>query len=240
MEEPEQLVKLDEKDWDKSSITDIKVCVYLHSVDRIIMIVNDKVGVWGLVSRGWAPLFFPKKRFWYPYKVRLVELGNIGHFILYAQNTFMVLDSANLDAVHVWNREWDWADWGTFNYVLQIGYGISKFDVENPYPQTFKEVKDVYRINSWDSSASSPIMMVKDTGELGTYVFNEGTFTSIKLEDFFWDACFTTSNKKAVAVSWFLRDIKHDESGRTLQGSGAYTKDWYLWSFDWSSGLLES
>jgi hypothetical protein len=25
----------------------------------------------------------------------------------------MVLDIDTLDVVHVWNREWDWADWGT-------------------------------------------------------------------------------------------------------------------------------
>jgi hypothetical protein len=218
-------VELDKNEWDNPWTPDIKKCVYLHSVDRIIMIVNDKVGAWGLVSGLWAQLFTPKKRFWYPYKVRMVELGNIGHFILYSQNTFMVLDSANLDAVHVGNREWDWADWGIFNYVLQMGYGIAKFDVENPYPQTFKEVKDVYRINSWDSDASSPIMMVKDTGELGTYVFNSGTFTSLELDNFFWDACFTISNKKAVAVSWF---------------PNASAGDWHLWSLDWSSGLLVS
>jgi hypothetical protein len=43
----------------------------------------------------------------------VVELSTAGHFIFYAKHAFMVLDIDTLDVVHVWNREWDWADWGT-------------------------------------------------------------------------------------------------------------------------------
>jgi hypothetical protein len=107
-----------------------------------------------------------------------MELGTNGHFILYAKHAFMVLDSANLDAAHVWNREWDWGDWGSWTYVLQMGYGISKFDAHDQYPQTFKQVKDVYRINRMDGNSESPIIMVKDTGELGTYVYATGMLAS--------------------------------------------------------------
>ena len=154
----------DKTHWSIESDDEIDVCYYLRSTNRIILIVRDKVGVWGLSGSTWAPLFTPKKRFWYNYKVRVMELGTNGHFILYAKHAFMVLDSADLGAIHVWNREWDWTDWGTFNYVLQMGYGIAKFDAGNPYPQTFKEVKNVYRINSWDDNSNSPILMIKANG----------------------------------------------------------------------------
>ena len=198
----EVLLTFAKTDWDISVDDEIDTCYYLRSVDRIILIARDKVGVWGLPEGAWTPLFTPKKRFWYNYKVRVMELGNTGHFILYAKHAFMVIDSANLDAVHVWNREWDWTDWGTFNYVMQMGYGISKFDAQNPYPQTFKEVRDVYRINSWDDNSNSSIIVVKDTGELGTYVYQTGIYTTASAPGHFWDACFTFSNQKAVAVSW--------------------------------------
>ena len=108
-----KLLTFNNEDWNIESNDDIAVCYRFRSKNRIIVISRDKVGVWVRVSGNWIPLFTPKKRYWYPYKVRMVEFGNDGHFILYAKNAFMVLDSANLDTVHVWNREWDWADWGT-------------------------------------------------------------------------------------------------------------------------------
>jgi hypothetical protein len=152
----------------------------------------------------------------------------------------MVIDSANLNAVHVWNREWDWGDWGTWNYVIQMGYGIAKLETQNPYPQTFKEVKDVFRINSWDDNSNSPIVMVKDTGELGTYVYPTGTFTSLSTTSHFWDACFTTSNQKVVAVSWLPNAVQEFKTYVNEWPANDHTKDWYLWYLDWSSGSLVS
>jgi hypothetical protein len=236
----EKLLTFLETDWKIKRNTEITACYYLRSVDRIILIAMDKVGVWGLVSGAWTPLFTPKKRFWYNYRVRVMELGNAGNFILYAKHAFMVLDSANLDAVHVWNREWDWGDWGTWNYVLQMGYGITKFDAQNPYPQTFKEVKSVYRINSWDDNSNSPIIMVKDTGELGTYVYATGTFTSLSTTSHFRDACFTTSDQKVVAVSWLPNAEEEFNTFPNNWTWNDHTKDWHLWYFDWSSGSLVS
>jgi hypothetical protein len=236
----EKLLTFDLEDWNIIISGEINACTYLRAVNRIILISRDKVGVWGLVSGAWTKLFTPKKRFWYPYKVRVLELGTIGHFILYARHAFMVIDSANLDAVHVWNREWDWGDWGTWNYALQMGYGIARFDVENLYPQTFKEVKDVYRINSWDDNSSSPIVMVKDTGELGTYIFSSGTFTSLSTASHFWNACFTTSNQKVMAVSWLPDANKEFITFPNNWANNDHTKDWHLWLFDWSSGSVVS
>jgi hypothetical protein len=236
----EKLLIFEDYDWEIGWSGYISVCRYLHSVNRIILIVRDKVGIWGLVSGAWTPLFTPKKRFWYPYRVRVLELGSTGLFILYAKHAFMVLDSANLNAVHVWNREWDSGDWGNWNYVLHMGYGITKFDAQNPYPQTFKEVKDVFRINSWNGNSNTPVIMVKDTGELGTYVFNSGTFTSLSATSHFWDACFTTSNQKAVAVSWLPNAEKEFMRMPNTWPANDHSKDWYLWYLDWSSGSLVS
>ena len=109
----EKLVNFQRNDWKITLDKEIAACVYLRSVDRIILIMRDKVGVWGKPAGDWIPLFTPKKRFWYPYQVRLVELGNMGYFILYSKHTFMVLDSATLSVVNVWDSEWDWTDWGT-------------------------------------------------------------------------------------------------------------------------------
>ena len=236
----EQLLNFNQVDWHIYWVAEISACYYLRSVNRIILISRDKVGVWGLTSGAWTQLFTPRKRFWYPYRVRVMELGNIGHFILYAKHAFMVLDSANLDAVHVWNREWDWGDWGTWNYVMQMGYGIAKFDAHNPYPQLFKEVKDVYRINSWDDNSNSPIIVVKDTGELGTYVYTTGTFASLSTTSYFWDACFTTSNQKVVAVSWLANAHKEFSTFPNHWPANLHGKDWDLWYWDWSSGSLVS
>ena len=236
----QRLVIFLNNDWAINKDDEIDACSYLHNTDRIILIVRDKVGVWGLVAGVWTELFTPKKRFWYFYKVRVLELGNAGHFILYAKHAFMVLDSANLDAVHVWNREWDSGDWGSWNYVIQMGYGIAKFDVQNPYPIIFKEVKDVYKINSWDENSNDPIIIVKDTGELGTYVFSTGTFISLSTTNHFWDACFTTTGQKAVAVSWLPNAKREFRIQPNLWTANDHTKDWYLWYLDWSSGSLVS
>jgi hypothetical protein len=103
----EKMLNFNKNDWNIKSDDEIDVCQWLPSTNRLILIVRDKVGVWGLTAGVWTELFTPKKRFWYNYKVRVMELGTNGHFILYAKHAFMVLDSANLDAVHVWNREWD-------------------------------------------------------------------------------------------------------------------------------------
>jgi hypothetical protein len=233
---PKKFLTFDKETWNIKSDDEIDVCYYLRATNRIILVVRDKVGVWGLTAGVWAQLFTPKKRFWYNYKLQALELGLTGHIILYAKHAFMVLDSANLDEVHVWNREWDWGDWGTWNYVIQMGYGIAKFDAQNPYPQTFKEVKGVYRINSWDGNSNSPIITVKDTGELGTYVYATGTFTSLSTTSHFWDACFTDSDQKVVAVSW-LQNAQHEfDIHPNLWTANDHTKDWYLWYLDWSSG----
>jgi hypothetical protein len=121
-----------------------------------------------------------------------------------------------------------------------MGYGIAKFDAQNPYLQAFKEVKGIYRINSWDDNSNSPITMVKDTGELGTYVYATGTFTSLSTTSHFWDACFTDSDQKVVAVSWLPNAEEEFNIHSTLWPGNDHTKDWYLWYFDWSSGSLMS
>ena len=58
-----RLVTFDRSDWYTRYNDEIDTCCYLHSVDRIILIVRDKVGVWGLSGSTWTPLFTPKKRF---------------------------------------------------------------------------------------------------------------------------------------------------------------------------------
>ena len=119
-----------------------------------------------------------------------------------------------------------------------MGYGISKLDAQSPYSQTFKEVPDVYRINSWDDNSDSPVIMVKDTGDLGTYTYKTGIFNSFNLPYFFWDACFTTSNEKVVAVRWLPNADQEFNTFPNHWTSNDHTKDWYLCFLDWSSGTL--
>jgi hypothetical protein len=98
-----KFLTFNQETWNITSDDAIDVCYYLRATNRIILVVRDKVGVWGLTAGVWTELFTPKKRFWHNYKVRAMELGVTGLFILYAKHAFMVLDSANLDEVHVWN-----------------------------------------------------------------------------------------------------------------------------------------
>jgi hypothetical protein len=67
----ETLVTFGNKNWAIGHNDDVDSCIYLRHVDRILLISRDKVGVWGLSGGAWAELFTPKRRFWYPYKVRV-------------------------------------------------------------------------------------------------------------------------------------------------------------------------
>jgi hypothetical protein len=80
--------------------------------------------------------------------------------------------------------------------------------------------------------------MVKDTGELGTYVYATGTFTSLMTTGYFWYACFTTSSQKAVALSWLPNADLEFITHQTPWSAGDATKDWHLWYLDWGSGTL--
>jgi hypothetical protein len=96
-----KLLTFGEEHWRIYSNDDIAVCYRFRNKKKIIVITRDNVAVWGRSGGTWIPLLRPKRRFCYPYRVRVVELSTAGHFILYAKHAFMVLDNDTLDAVHV-------------------------------------------------------------------------------------------------------------------------------------------
>ena len=185
-----------------TSWEDVTACLYLRGPNRIVHIERDRTTVWEKAGSNWQIKVW-KRRFWFKRILRTQEIVGTTHFVLHARHAWFVIDSTDLSAVNTWEKEWDWADLNEMNYVSMTGFGFAKFDHTVPSVGAYKAVPDLFRIRSFDDNANTPVLIVKDNGPIIKYIYSTDAQITVISDSsrYFYDATYTTSTSKVVAVS---------------------------------------
>jgi hypothetical protein len=180
----------------------------------MVHIERDRTTVWELVGSTWQIKVW-KRRFWFKRIIHTQEIVGTTHFVLHARHSWFVVDSTDLSAVNIWEKEWDWGDLNDMNYVSMTGFGFAKFDHTVPSLGVYKAVPDLYRIRSFDNNANTPVLIVKDNGPIIKYNYSTDAQTTVITDAsvYFYDATYTTASTKVVAVSGAANSVgEYDNS----------------------------
>jgi hypothetical protein len=85
---------------------DLIACLYLRGPNRVVHIERDRTTVWEKVGSNWQIKVW-KRRFWFKRIIRVQEIVGTTHFVLHARHAWFVIDSTDLSAVNIWEKDWD-------------------------------------------------------------------------------------------------------------------------------------
>ena len=125
---------------------------------------------------------FRKRRFWFRRFVDGFVIPTTESFFIYSRHAQYFVQLSDLAITHSYEVEWDNADHGTYNYVMQMGYGIAQFDAANNSVGAIRSIPEIWKMRVWDANPNTPILIIKgskDVGGVWQYLYASDTETQI-------------------------------------------------------------
>ena len=163
--------------------TDQDLCLYFPTSKKLFHLCRDTATVYQ-VNFGLNKMtsLFRKRRFWFRRFVDGFVIPTTESFFIYSRHAQYFVQLSDLAITHSYEVEWDNADHGTYNYVMQMGYGIAQFDAANNSVGAIRSIPEIWKMRVWDANPNTPILIIKgskDVGGVWQYLYASDTETQI-------------------------------------------------------------